>query len=80
MWNETFVLTSLLRVPTFCRQQDVRAMEIDKVDLYESFRPGDVIQAQVVSFHNVKLFHALLGAASPHLGVMVEYRSQIPAP
>jgi exosome complex component CSL4 len=31
------------------RQQDVRATEIDKVDMYTSFRPGDIIRAEVVS-------------------------------
>lgn len=32
-----------------CRQQDVRSTEIDKVDMHLSFRPGDVIRAEVVS-------------------------------
>lgn len=32
------------------RQQDVRATEIDKVDMYLSFRPGDIVRALVVSF------------------------------
>lgn len=32
------------------RQQDVRATEIDKVDMHLSFRPGDIIRAVVVSF------------------------------
>lgn len=63
----TILLT--LRFSTFPRQQDVRAMEIDKVDLFESFRAGDVIQAQVVSLHDVKLFHPLLRVASPHVGI-----------
>lgn len=36
----------------FCinRQQDVRATEIDKVDMYLSFRPGDIVRALVVCF------------------------------
>lgn len=34
----------------FCRQQDVRATEIDKVDMHLSFRPGDIVKALVVSF------------------------------
>lgn len=32
------------------RQQDVRAAEIDKVDMHSSFRPGDIVRALVVSF------------------------------
>lgn len=31
------------------RVQDVRATEKDKVKIYESFRPGDIVRAQVVS-------------------------------
>ena len=32
------------------RLQDVRATEIDKVDMLSSFRPGDIVRAHVVSF------------------------------
>ncbi|KAF5701237.1 CSL4-core component of the 3'-5' exosome [Fusarium mundagurra] len=32
------------------RVQDVRATEKDKVKIYESFKPGDIVRAQVVSF------------------------------
>ncbi|RZC81231.1 hypothetical protein C5167_043803 [Papaver somniferum] len=32
------------------RQQDVRATEIDKVDMHLSFRHGDIVKALVVSF------------------------------
>lgn len=31
------------------RVQDVRATEKDKVKIYESFKPGDIVRAQVVS-------------------------------
>jgi exosome complex component CSL4 len=31
------------------RAQDVRATEKDKVKIYESFRPGDIVRAEVVS-------------------------------
>jgi exosome complex component CSL4 len=30
------------------RSQDVRATEKDKVKIYESFKPGDIVRAQVV--------------------------------
>lgn len=32
------------------RQQDIRATEKDKVTVAESFRPGDIVRAVVVSF------------------------------
>ena len=32
------------------RSQDVRATEKDKVKIYESFRPGDIVRAEVVRF------------------------------
>jgi exosome complex component CSL4 len=31
------------------RQQDVRATEIDKVDMHQSFHAGDIVRAMVVS-------------------------------
>lgn len=37
------------------RVQDVRATEKDRVKIYESFRPGDIVRAQVVS-HLVPLY------------------------
>jgi exosome complex component CSL4 len=38
------------------RVQDVRATEKDKVKIYESFRPGDIVRAQVVSFNTCSCF------------------------
>lgn len=38
------------------RSQDVRATEKDKVKIYESFRPGDVVKALVVSSASVRTF------------------------
>lgn len=35
------------------RVQDVRATEKDRVRIYESFRPGDIVRASVVSFFSV---------------------------
>ena len=32
-----------------CRLQDVRATEADKVEIYASFRPGDLVRAEVVA-------------------------------
>lgn len=44
-----------------CRQQDVRATEIDKVDVHTSFRPGDIIRAEVVSFEKKFSVQAFVG-------------------
>jgi len=38
------------------RQQDVRATEIDKVDLHGSFRPGDIIHALVQSLGDSRAY------------------------
>ncbi|EGC35078.1 hypothetical protein DICPUDRAFT_33962 [Dictyostelium purpureum] len=35
------------------RIQDVRATEIDKVEIYKSFRPGDIVLAQIVNISNI---------------------------
>lgn len=36
------------------RREDIRATEKDRIDIYKSYRPGDVILARVVSFSIVK--------------------------
>ncbi|KAL0478702.1 exosome complex protein Csl4 [Acrasis kona] len=50
------------------RQQDVRATEIDKVVIYESFRPGDVVRAVVISLGDSKSYY--LSTARNELGVV----------
>lgn len=43
------------------RVQDVRATEKDRVKIYESFRPGDIVRASVVSlFSSLSFFGMLL--------------------
>ena len=37
-------------------QQDIRATERDKVKIYNSFRPGDIIRAEVVSILYIRLY------------------------
>lgn len=37
------------------RVQDVRATEKDKVKIHESFKPGDIVRAQVVSLHCIHI-------------------------
>lgn len=67
------------------RVQDVRATEKDKVKVFESFRPGDIVRAVVVCLHGTNLEFLLmyyqislgdqanyyLSTASNHLGVIM---------
>lgn len=50
------------------RQEDVRATEIDKVDMFQSFRPGDIIRAAVLSLGDSRAFQ--LSTARNELGVV----------
>ncbi|XP_047319821.1 exosome complex component CSL4 [Impatiens glandulifera] len=50
------------------RQQDVRANEIDKVDMHASFRPGDIIRASVLSLGDARAYY--LSTAKNELGVV----------
>ncbi|EPS72769.1 hypothetical protein M569_01989, partial [Genlisea aurea] len=50
------------------RQQDVRATEIDKVDMHSSFRPGDVVKALVLSLGDARAYY--LSTAKNELGVV----------
>ena len=49
-----FLLVCIISLTCGCaslrRQQDVRETEIDKVEIHQSFRPGDIVRAMVVSF------------------------------
>ncbi|KAI6782443.1 uncharacterized protein J7T54_001300 [Emericellopsis cladophorae] len=51
------------------RTQDVRATEKDKVKIYESFRPGDIVKAQVISLGDQANYY--LSTASNELGVIM---------
>ncbi|KAI8917176.1 hypothetical protein DFJ77DRAFT_459454 [Powellomyces hirtus] len=50
------------------RIQDVRATERDKVQIYKSFRPGDVVRAEVVSLGDARSYY--LSTADNELGVI----------
>ncbi|PWA68143.1 nucleic acid-binding, OB-fold-like protein [Artemisia annua] len=50
------------------RQQDVRATEIDKVDMHTSFRPGDIVKASVISLGDARAYY--LSTAQNELGVV----------
>ncbi|KAI9780092.1 MAG: exosome 3'-_5 exonuclease subunit ski4 (Csl4) [Candelina submexicana] len=51
------------------RAQDVRATEKDKVKIISSFRPGDIVRAQVISLGDQSNYY--LSTASNHLGVVM---------
>eukprot|EP00762_Andalucia_godoyi_P001456 ANDGO_00215.mRNA.1 Exosome complex component csl4 len=51
------------------RVSDVRATQIDTVQMYESFRPGDVVRATVLSLGTARSF--FLGTARNDLGVVM---------
>lgn len=51
------------------RIQDVRALEKDSVEIYKSFRPGDIVVASVISLGDSRKF--LLSTAQDHLGVVL---------
>ncbi|XP_026433641.1 exosome complex component CSL4-like isoform X4 [Papaver somniferum] len=50
------------------RQQDVRATEIDKVDMHLSFRNGDIVKAFVLSLGDARAYY--LSTAKNELGVV----------
>ncbi|KAL2136387.1 hypothetical protein VTI74DRAFT_4031 [Chaetomium olivicolor] len=51
------------------RVQDVRATEKDRVKIYESFRPGDVVRAEVISLGDQANYY--LSTARNELGVIL---------
>jgi len=50
------------------RVQDIRATEKDKVQINKSFRPGDVVLAQVISLGDARSYY--LSTARNELGVV----------
>jgi exosome complex component CSL4 len=50
------------------RVQDVRATEIDKVQMQHSYRPGDIVRARVISLGDSRSYY--LSSASNDLGVI----------
>lgn len=49
------------------RVQDVRLTEIDKVEIHNCFRPGDIVKAEVLSLGDQRSYY--LGTAKNELGV-----------
>lgn len=56
-------------LPGLIRQQDIRATEIDKVKVTESFRVGDVVRARVISLGDERSYY--LSTARNELGVVM---------
>uniref|UniRef100_S4R4U0 Exosome component 1 n=1 Tax=Petromyzon marinus TaxID=7757 RepID=S4R4U0_PETMA len=50
------------------RKEDVRATEKDKVEIYKSFRPGDIVLARVISLGDSQSY--LLSTAENELGIL----------
>ncbi|KAI9803193.1 MAG: hypothetical protein M1825_001984 [Sarcosagium campestre] len=63
-WAKEFTLISMAY-----SVQDIRATEKDKVKVGESFRPGDIVRAQVISLGDQSNYY--LSTASNHLGVVM---------
>ena len=55
--------------PDVIRQQDVRAYDVDKVDMYRSFRPGDIVKAEVMSLGDSRSY--TLSTSKNELGVII---------
>ncbi|XP_069095719.1 exosome complex component CSL4 isoform X2 [Pleurodeles waltl] len=54
------------------RKEDIRATEKDKVEVYKSFRPGDIVLAKVISLGDAQSNY-LLTTSENELGVVVAH-------
>ncbi|XP_070801561.1 exosome complex component CSL4 isoform X1 [Pituophis catenifer annectens] len=54
------------------RREDIRATEKDKIEVYKSFRPGDIVLAKVISLGDAQSNY-LLTTAENELGVVVAH-------
>ncbi|KAK3080194.1 hypothetical protein LTS18_002873 [Coniosporium uncinatum] len=60
--------------PALIRTQDIRATEKDKIKMLESFRPGDVVRAVVISLGDQGGYY--LSTAGNELGVVLAWSSE----
>jgi len=69
------------RLPGILRKEDVRATEKDSVELFNCFRPGDIMRARVISLGDGNAYS--LSTAENELGVLFalseEGHSMVPA-
>ncbi|XP_012255980.2 exosome complex component CSL4 [Athalia rosae] len=56
------------------RREDVRATEKDKIEMYKSFRPGDIILARVLPLTEVHTYQ--LTTAENELGVVIAHSEE----
>lgn len=54
--------------PGLIRQLDVRQTQVDEVEIYKCFRPGDIVRAKVISLGDKKSYY--LSTAQNELGVI----------
>lgn len=59
------------------RAQDVRATEKDRVKIFDSFRPGDIVRALVISLGDQSNYY--LSTAQNSLGVVMAYSGLSPS-
>lgn len=62
------LLLMMMMMMMMDRTQDVRAVEKDKVKIYNSFRPGDIVRAEVISLGDARSYY--LSTAKNELGVI----------
>mmetsp|Transcript_16266 Transcript_16266/g.28827 ORF Transcript_16266/g.28827 Transcript_16266/m.28827 type:complete len:199 (+) Transcript_16266:23-619(+) len=60
------------------RKENVRSFEVDRVEMHESFRPGDIVRAIVVSLGSARSYE--LSTAQTHLGVVSAVSASANAP
>ena len=78
--NTRFAATDILCVgstilpntfPGQIRARDVREFEVDTVEIYKSFRPGDIVKAKIISLGDSRSYY--LSTATNDLGVIVAH-------
>lgn len=63
------VLTYLLPLLGILRKEDVRATDIDRVEIYKNYRPNDIILAKVIP--QIEIHTYSLTTAENELGVVI---------
>ncbi|XP_043501726.1 exosome complex component CSL4 [Polistes fuscatus] len=56
------------------RKEDVRAVDRDRVEMYKSYRPGDIILARVLPMTEAHTYH--LSTAENELGVVIAHSEE----
>jgi exosome complex RNA-binding protein Csl4 len=56
------------------RREDVRPNDMERVEVYRSFRPGDIVLARVLSLGDARAYY--LSSSEPELGVVLARSSE----